>query len=62
MIDGPIPADPGWRELAKQIQNETNPERMIELIRELIAKFDEERLRRGLPPSEGKARSGFRRT
>jgi hypothetical protein len=52
MVDRRIPADPNWRELARRIQDETDPEKMIELIRELIAKFDEERLRKGLPPAE----------
>ena len=60
MVDRRIPADPNWRELARRIQDETDPEKMIELIRELIAKFDEERLRKGLPPAEGRGRSGLR--
>ena len=37
-----------WRELARRIQQETDPETVHELARELIAKFDEEKLRGSL--------------
>jgi hypothetical protein len=37
-----------WRELARRIQQETDPETVRELARELIAKFNEEKLRRNL--------------
>jgi hypothetical protein len=37
-----------WRELARRIQQETDPETVLELARELIAKFDEEKLRGSL--------------
>ena len=57
------PSDDDWRELARQIQQETDPNMMIELVQELIAKFDEEQLRRDLssrreirnPSGSGKA-------
>jgi molybdopterin converting factor small subunit len=39
-----IPAE--LRELAKQIQEETDTNKMIELVQQLIAKFDEQRLQR----------------
>jgi hypothetical protein len=39
-----IPAE--LRELAKQIQKETDTNKMIELVQQLIAKFDEQRLQR----------------
>jgi hypothetical protein len=41
-----------WRELARRIQQETDPETVLELARELIAKFNEEKLRRNLRPDE----------
>jgi hypothetical protein len=41
-----------WRELARQIQQETDPETVLELARELIAKFNEEKVRRNLRPDE----------
>jgi len=36
-----------WRELARQIQEEKDPQKMIELVQQLIATFDEEQLRKG---------------
>jgi hypothetical protein len=41
-----------WRELARRIQQETDPETVLELARELIAKFNEEKLSRTLRPDE----------
>jgi hypothetical protein len=41
-----------WRELARRIQQETDPETVLELARALIAKFNEEKLRRNLRPDE----------
>ena len=41
-----------WRELARRIQQETDPERVIELGWGLIAKFNEEKWRRNLRPDE----------
>ena len=55
----PIPMTPDkegitadWRELARRIQQETDPETVLELARALIAKFNEEKLRRNLRPDE----------
>jgi hypothetical protein len=56
MVDYDNPTDPSWRDLARRIQDEKDPDRLIELIRELIAKFDDDRMRRGLPPAEGRGR------
>jgi hypothetical protein len=39
-----------WRELAERVQLEPDPNRMIDLVRQLITKLDEERLRKGLTP------------
>jgi hypothetical protein len=35
-----------WRELARRIQREDDPEKMVELVHELLAKFDDETVRR----------------
>jgi len=40
-----VPADANWRELARQVQREKDPEKMIHLVEQLIAKFDEEKRR-----------------
>jgi hypothetical protein len=37
-----------WRELARRIQKEEDPEKVFELVQQLIAKFNEERRRKGL--------------
>jgi hypothetical protein len=37
-----------WRELAERVQQEQDPNRMIELVQQLITKLDEEKLRKGL--------------
>ena len=39
-----------WRELARQIQQAKDPEKMIELVQQLIAKFDQELARKSSPP------------
>ena len=39
-----------WRELARQIQEEKDPHKMIELVQQLIAKFDEQQARKTSPP------------
>ena len=31
-----------WRELARQIQQETDPQKMFELVRQLLAEFDDQ--------------------
>jgi len=37
-----------WRELARRIQREEDPEKVLTLVQELIAKFNEEKLRKNL--------------
>jgi hypothetical protein len=37
-----------WRELARRIQKEEDPEKVLELVQQLIVKFNEERRRKGL--------------
>ena len=37
-----------WRELARRIQKEDDPEKVFELVQQLIVKFNEERRRKGL--------------
>jgi hypothetical protein len=61
MTDDRPRTDPILRELARRIQEETDPDKMIELVRELIARYDEQRLRQELPPAESRGRAGFRR-
>ena len=39
-----------WRELARQIQEEKDPQKMIELVQQLIAKFDEQQALKPSPP------------
>jgi hypothetical protein len=45
-----------WRELARQIQQEqeTDPQKMVELVRQLLAEFDDQELRKSLrlPPEK----------
>jgi hypothetical protein len=38
-----------WRELARRIQKEEDPEKVFEMVQQLIVKFNEERRRNGLP-------------
>ena len=40
-----------WRSLAQQIQHESDPQKMIELVQQMIAKFDKEKLQKSPPPS-----------
>jgi hypothetical protein len=44
------PAHPNWREWAKRIQQETDPQNVFALARQLFAGFDDEQLRKILPP------------
>ena len=37
-----------WRELARRIQKEDDPEKVFELVQQLIVKFNKERQRKGL--------------
>jgi len=48
MADDKLRKPEDWHELAQRIQVETDPDKMIELVRELIARFDEEKLRKSL--------------
>jgi hypothetical protein len=48
--DGHTPTHEDWRDLARQIQAETDPNKMIDLVQQLVNKFDEERLRKSLRP------------
>ena len=43
-----------WRELARQIQQETDPQKMFELVRQLLAEFDDQELHKSLrlPPEK----------
>jgi hypothetical protein len=40
-----------WREVAKKVQEEQDPQRMIELVQELIVKLDAEQIGKRLPHS-----------
>ena len=40
-----------WRELAQRVAGENNPNKMIELVEQLIAKIDEERLPKPFRPT-----------
>jgi len=37
----------GWREVARQVEQEKDPEKVIELAQQLLAKFDKRDLRKG---------------
>ena len=41
-----------WRELARRIQKEEDPEKVFELVQHLIAQFNEERRRKGLSTAQ----------
>jgi len=43
-----VPTAADWRDLARQIQNETDPIKMIELAQELVARLDAEQSRNGV--------------
>jgi len=49
-----LPVHTRWHELARQIQQETDPQKIFELVRQLLAEFDDEELRKSLrlPPQE----------
>jgi len=46
-----VPIDGNWRELARQVQKEKDPEKVFDLVEQLIAKFDEEKSRKKFPPT-----------
>ena len=37
-----LPTTSDWRDLARQVQNERDPRKMLELAEQLVAKLDEE--------------------
>jgi hypothetical protein len=43
--NGGTPARDGWRTMAQQIQKETDTTKLIELVQQLIARFDEQEQR-----------------
>jgi hypothetical protein len=48
-----------WRQLAQRVQQEEDPNRMIGLVEQLIATFDEEQARKSrLPTRDNQSRSG----
>ncbi len=49
--EAPTRTNKDWRELARRIEKENDPEKMVELAHELLAKLDEEKLRRSPRPS-----------
>ncbi len=44
-----------WRELVERIQQETDTLKLVNLVQELIGKFDEEKLRKTIRPPGGGA-------
>ena len=46
--NGGTPARDGWRAMAQQIQRETDTTKLIELVQQLIARFDEQEQRTSL--------------
>jgi len=45
------PRNEDWRELALRVQQETDPQKMIELVQQLVAKYDEEKARNNVLPN-----------
>ena len=48
-----VPNHVNWREWAKRIQEETDPQKVFALARQLLAEFDDKTLRGSLPPEAG---------
>jgi hypothetical protein len=46
-IDEITPSQEHWRELAKQVQEEQDPQRLSELVTQLLVAFDEKKPRKG---------------
>ena len=44
-------AEEGWRQLARRIQQEIDPNKMVGLVEQLIVTFDNEKIRKSLPPT-----------
>ncbi len=47
-----VPAAADWRDLARRVQNEKDPQKMLELAQKLVAKLDEE-IRKAAPATYG---------
>jgi hypothetical protein len=47
-----VPANVNWRKWAKRIQQETDPQKVFTLARQLFAEFDNEKLPGGLPSKQ----------
>ena len=45
--DGDLPDFAGWRELARQIEQEKDHDKLMQLVEQLITKFDDEQRSRG---------------
>ena len=52
------PAAADWREIAQRIQQETDSQKMIELVQQLLDKFDDEKRRGNLLAPENSKSSG----
>ena len=48
----------GWREVAQKVQIEQDPQKMLGLIQQLIATFDEEQVSKRLPTRDTRNQSG----
>jgi hypothetical protein len=48
--DDCAPARQGWRELAQQVQAETDPQKMLALVQQLITNLDEEQFGKARQP------------
>jgi hypothetical protein len=53
--DPVAPPSEDWREVARKVQQEQDPNRMIGLVEQLIGKLDEERRRKRLPHTNASA-------
>lgn len=51
MANDGVPIDGNWRELARQVQQENAPNKILDLVQQLITKFDEEKSRKKFPPT-----------
>jgi hypothetical protein len=50
VVGNVAPTRTDWREWAKRIQQETDPQKVFALARQLFAEFDDEQIRKSLPP------------
>lgn len=41
-----VPSQDDWRDVARMIQQETDPQKMVELVQKLITRFDDEKSRK----------------